>query len=1058
MGFKSFAEKTTFHFEPGITAIVGPNGCGKSNIFDSIRWVLGEQSEKALRSSKMEDVVFNGTEDTSSLGFAEVSLTFSNEKKFLPIDYSEVTVTRRLFRSGESEYLINKTPARLKDVLDLFYGTGIGAESYSLVEQGKVDLILSSRPQDRRLIFDEAAGITKYKSNKRETLRKLEDTQENLVRINDIISEVKRQINSLERQKIKAEKYKEIFERLKVTELRKASGEIQKSRDGKEIVDKKILDLEERRSSVEEKIESNSLVLQEVYRELDSKESEINSLREDVIFSENRISNNNQITSLNKERIEELNQRILELSEDKKLISERISKDRFSIEEKNKVIEDLKSLLSERNSQLKDREKNLSEIEENIKKAQREIPEFKKRIFEVISEVTPLKNQANGIEIEIQNLLARKRRLEVEREKIEQERLSSVAKKDSLIKEINSFNSQSEELCSLNKNRKSQLEDKKSEISSILKRIEDLEKEKLEYISQKEFLKELKLRCEEMPLRQEAIILLKERLESSSNVILTKEENIEEISEDLKKNFLDFNFKVNCQIRPVYQDESKLEERIKDIEENSKIISKEKEEKEREAERIEKEIEGTQNLIQKIEIERVNLEGQKNRIEEEITKLDSERELVNLELDQTKRDLEGLRKRESELQGAINIKESQAKDLENGLEEDRNKISLESQQRQDILITLTQYETQINSLKDRILSEEGTIQILSDSYSKNCQDLEKVEREKEEDSKKISELHQQIKGLDSEKEALEGKKEEFRKLLELRQSEYLKLKEAIKEKESESLQYNRVREDLKTQVYQLNSEIQRIEFEERSIRERIQQMYRIEVIEIREERDLEGVNLEIESLKKRLDSFGEVSMGAISEYDELKMRYEFLIQQRDDLFQAKDSLELAIKKINRITRKMFSETFREVSLKFKEYFRQLFGGGDAQLFLSDESEPLESGIEIVCRPPGKKLQNILLLSGGEKTLTAIALLFAIFKVRPSPFCVLDEVDAALDEVNIDRFSQLLKEFSLNSQFIVITHNKRTIANSDIMYGITMERSGISKVVSVKFAKEEEVLV
>jgi len=1052
-GFKSFAEKMTFHFEPGITAIVGPNGCGKSNIFDSIRWVLGEQSEKSLRSSKMEDVIFNGTENTSSLGFTEVSLTFSNEKKFLLIEYDEVTVTRRLFRSGESEYLINNTPVRLKDILDLFYGTGIGAESYSLIEQGKVDLILSSKPEDRRLIFEEAAGITKYKSDKKETLRKLKDTENNLLRINDIISEVKRQIISLERQAEKAKKYKELFEKLKELEIRKASHDIQKLRNEKEILNRNVLDLEDKSNSIESEIKSDSFLLQEMYKELESKESEINSLREDIVSCENKISNNNHLISMNEERMKELNQRVLELEEDKRTICESISKIKQSIEKKRENLKNINLFFQEKKKELRDKEENFNLIEERIKKTQKDILESKKKIFEVLTEFTELKNQMNEIKASLQGLLARKKRLEIEREKIDQELIPSEERKNSVLKEIDSINSQLKDLYNLNQKDKEELEKEKSEIFTFDEKIKELEKEISGYISQREFLKELKLKYEEIPLKQEGMFLLKESPESSSKIIVAKIESIEETDKEIKELFFDFNFKINCEIKPLYQDESILEEKIKERGKNLEGVLKEKERKSEKIQRIIENIKDRESKIHKIEIEKTNYESQRNQVEEESKRLENEIELIDLESEQTNRDLENLREKEFELEKRILSKEKEKQDLEKNIEEGQNLITLISQQKEENLIISTQLKTEIDSLEDKISSEEDTIKILEDSYLKDCQDLEKKEREKEQNSKRVSELQIQSKELSSEIEIFEEKKEEFKKLLESKQTDYLGLKDKIKEKEEISNQKNRIKEDLINRIHEFNLKIQEIEFNEKSIRERIQQIYRTEIEEIIEEKDSENIIIEIENLKKKLDSFGEVSLGSIEEYNELKSRYEFLIQQREDLIQAKDSLETAIKKINYLTRKMFLDTFKNVVIEFKDYFKQLFGGGDAQLFLIDESDPLESGIEIACRPPGKKLQNILLLSGGEKALVAIALLFAIFKVKPSPFCILDEIDAALDEANINRFSQLLKEFSTKSQFIVITHNKRTIANSNVIYGITMEKSGISKVVSVKFAGE-----
>jgi len=1058
LGFKSFCDKTTLHFEPGVTAVVGPNGCGKSNIFDSIRWVLGEQSAKSLRGSEMLDVIFNGTDKREPLGLAEVTLTFDNQARFFNFDNDEVAITRRLFRSGESEYLLNKNQVRLKDILDLLLGTGVGAESYSIIAQGKIDLVLSSKPEDRRLVFDEASGITKYKAQKRETARKMEETEQNLLRVNDIVTEVKRQIGSLERQANKARRYREVFEELKNKEISQAilsRVELLAKKD--EIINQ----LKELQSAQEGLL----IVIREQEAKIASRSSELKVLEDNVMLVRNELMNLDNQVVRNKERANFNRDRINELEGIKANLEGQIdtlaAKLAVNEEKLNKIKEEylgLKNVIEEKSLVLIDKEEQISLLAAKIKFSLEEIVRFKKDILDLVARIAAARNQISEFTSSQQVYLARQKRLEVEKAKVYEEKVITEESLSKISQEVESIKTIVEDLTQKISLVRGELEKEGLSLVNINSQIMELEKQILTLESHKEFLEKLKANYLDISETMNAVVYLdKLPVEKVSGLVIKIGEASSLSDED--KAYFSANFRFSGEAKPIELDTQKIDEKIVKIQEELALLRGNKQEKEQSVEELNKNIAGLQQDLRTQEINLANKETSRLTILEQFNKIKEEEDIIVMDLTETLKELSVLQSNIVAAQDTLTELSNNHRQAEDSILKEEDNISLNSKSREELLVVITQTKTELESLHKRIVSDEATLKIIEDTYNHDKENLDNAHKQIQDSAQKIEVLEAEIKESETKIQEANDQLTVKNALLKEAEARYTELSEGAGDVNAKIDADRAALDKIKNSLYELAMQDKDIDYKYANIKERMSNVYKID-LESMETIVSEGVdnNLltqEIDELKRKLDSYGTVNLVAIEEYDELKKRYDFLIQQQTDLNNAKESLHQAILKINRTTKQMFVETFEKVRVEFRNYFRLLFNGGDAQVFLTDEQDPLESGIEIICRPPGKKLQNVLLLSGGEKSMSAIALIFAIFKIKPSPFCILDEIDAALDEANVDRFSRVLQEFSKTSQFIVITHNKRTIVNANVMYGITMEQSGVSKIVSVKFSDKKE---
>jgi len=1109
-GFKSFADKTVLNFEPGITAVVGPNGCGKSNIFDAMRWVLGEQSMKELRGSAKEDVIFNGTNQRQALNFAEVSLTFSNENKVFPVEYEEVTVSRRLFRSGESEYLLNKTPVRLKDILELLMGTGIGAEAYSLVQQGKVDLIVSARPEDRRVLFDEAAGITKYKAKKREALNKLADTENNLLRSNDIIVEVKRQIASIERQAKKAQKYKEEYERLKVLEFFGAQKQVTGFCQERQDIESSLHSYrEEERLLAEESEKLNQRLTQEnkLISELDEKSNE---LQREHIKLENQIDIENRQIHFNEERIAQIDESHLRYDEQRIQLKDRCRGQEEKVMGLKVSYQALIDNIQKNTESLHTKNELLHALQQDMHMHKEAIKKEEEEILDRSTKQIHFKNELTEIMKSFQGALARKRRLDLENDKVGAEKEDVDSKLRSIAEDFDRCSARINGLKNEKDVQGQSLQQLKDGLVTLDQTISDLENRTLSLKSKREFIEEMHVQyADGTGAICEGSLIMSAPPSDDIKGMIGKIKSVEKLGDIQSKAIADqlprlsgqVLYEIKCETKFIELDPEQITAKINEL---TVEISRRLEEKKTIVAKIvelENQVSCMNIAIHEQERELSKHEAHKNNILAESSKLFDELNIITQELQEAKDLLEDLKKREDNLNQELLAVNQEVGAFQESIRLRQQEITAKSQERETILLEITQLETEIVGFHGQEKSFQDDLKMFEEALIQSVEELKRLEEDDRNGQVKKQEYQASIEEIRCKIDEVTVKKQDLQDVLKSYEEQKEDIFKRIAEVRAKIRQAEESLEEIRGNIHRRDLKRQEISFAEQSLKDRLAQTYKIDFDEIvnykepvsdlenlvipetvgsnldneqillaqkhqdeiknffvrvntmRPETNFEELDQEIERLRKHCESFGTVNLVAIEEYDELRKRFEFLTKQQSDLIEAKDSLMQTITKINKTTRQLFVDTFTKVSEEFRIYFRMLFGGGEADLILVDPENVLESGVDIIARPPGKKLQNITLLSGGEKTMAAIALIFAVFKVRPSPFCVLDEIDAALDESNVGRYSYLLQEFSKIAQFIVITHNKKTISAANVMYGITMQERGVSKIVSVRLADE-----
>ena len=1186
IGFKSFADKMEISFDNGVTAIVGPNGCGKSNIADAIRWVLGEQSAKSLRGSSMTDVIFNGTQNRKSLSYCEVSLYFDNSNHiFKSVDYQEVILTRKLFRSGESEYYINKQPARMRDIIDLLHECGVSKNGYTIISQGKVSEILSSKPEDRRAIFEEAVGIAKSKSSKLESERKLERTRDNILRVNDIITEINRQLEPAQRAADKTKKFLELSEQLKYHEINNFLYKHENANSVKEKIALRIQAINEEIALNEKELELVGEKYEKHVKEQSESDVLIAELHEEILtrsLSQEKLQSE---TKLYQEKINYFKNEITRLTQDEndrreklELLSKAIAAKReyldAAINEKAELIED-SSKIDERLAVLFEK---IAKGEDLTKSSQSEMLEaaeiladINKNIGSLGTEKTVMSSRMKEVGERVEKLKAELVSLKTEREKAQAEFDRNEKTRDELIKMIEeterSVSSANEKISVLT-----------NDIYKLNIEINNLTARQRIYSNMKESFEGFPAAVRRLMTDVKTNATLKSRVKDIVASIIKTDKKYEVAIETAIGNAIqhvitdtpeDARYVIEylksveggrvtvlpiTSVKP-HPDGSELISALKrngaiapatklvkydpyysriieyllgntlivDNSANALAISKEYRfafkavtldgdvfnptgtiaggsrranaasliSTERMIEQITAEIEEKRKRLEALIADKGKFTEQSNN---DVTKLDSYKE----KLSEAKQQVSALTVSLSSFNSIISEKETELSQDQNTYnvvtgrisEIDKEFIDINAgnaainekkQSATDESIKLQKEFDELKAERDRLVGEsaakknrlsflEAEINATNSDIARMNGDVTETQSIAANDLNNIEQDKGIIEGFYKEIEKLTVYAEESSGIKELR--EKLSETEAKKQKLSDSIAQDNFKRDfhtseltkLKEKRYEEEISIAKVDTELEYITQRVQEQYDLTydtAITLRDVNyDIVTSNQEITRLRGKISTLGNVNPEAIQEYIALKERWDEQNAQKEDLEKAEADIRDAIKKITEEMLTTFNKGFEEIRGHFKRIFKELFGGGSADLILdySEADDPLQAGVEIVAEPPGKKLQKISLLSGGEMALTAIAILFAILKLRPMPFCVLDEIEAALDDANVERFARYLQNFSQETQFVVITHKKVTMELSDALFGVTMQEKGVSKIVSVKLAEIQDTLL
>ncbi|NMM65663.1 chromosome segregation protein SMC [Clostridium sp. P21] len=1177
-GFKSFADKTELAFKNGIMGIVGPNGSGKSNISDAVRWVLGEQSVKTLRGGKMEDVIFAGTQFRKPVGLCQVSLTLDNEDKKIPLEYSYITISRRLYRSGESEYYINNTHCRLKDIQQLFMDTGIGKEGYSIIGQGKIDAVLSGKPEERRSLLEEAAGIVKFKWRKDEAQKKLENTEDNLVRIDDILGAYNERLEPLSIEKQKAEKFIKLSEELKSKEIAIAVhsiekvqcklNEIQESVNNANVNSKELNNrLFEVKNSIKkwnEQIESINAKNENYRNEYYNSKSKKQNIQSETSLMHERLENLSHFIEKNSKELEDVKSKILNMDkiqseeiikmnslkdEQEKLSTEIDNYEEFiqkvnsSIYDKNNLVKKLKDDQIEYLSTIANSKNNLIILKNDVEETKQKIQELKNSCSSythsitinygtketLLSKIESVNNKICDFE---NNIKSNKQQIS----KIN----SSLHNKEKEFKELNVLHNKLEANCHMLINLEKQYEGYnravKTLMGDVLKGNVSVEKNSCfvlgEVISvKKEFetaieialggaisdvitkneqvakklIKHLKDnnmgRATFLPLNivkgkkvayENKISKIKGYIGIASELVEYDEsfKNAIEyiigrtiVCEDMDSALniakeINYSFKIvtltgevvnpggsltggsiyhkgtNIMGRKREIEETKI--KIQDCEEKIKLLNNEIESLRNNLKNLDEQNLNLKDAVYHENIEITKIKGEINTIESESSKIKENLKVSNKEVELLNQKLEGIIK---EINGKEeNLKELSENQLKNNdsITEMEEKLKDKNKEVQNTKEKLIQLKIRKARIDENTSNKKGSLEKLRADINELNQKKVEMEKENKDSEESISKCKTKINSNNEEINRINEciiKMEENIKNLDVELIEAKgKLKTANEKMEDVNLLINKKEDELHKMELALTKFTTEKEALYKKLNEELQITY-AEALEYKLEiSDVDTYKKDILSLKGSISSLGVINLGAIEEFKQLTEKVNFMTTQRNDLISAKDEL---VSLINEMTAKMkvvFNENFNKLRHNFNETFRELFKGGNADLVLSNGDE-LTGNVEITVQPPGKRLQNINLMSGGEKGLSAIALLFAILKMKPTPFCILDEIEAALDDVNVSRYAEFLKKFSESTQFIVITHRKGTMEASDVLYGVTMEEKGISKVVSVDLKEE-----
>ncbi|SES66820.1 condensin subunit Smc [Natronincola peptidivorans] len=1178
-GFKSFANKIEMNFDQGVTGVVGPNGSGKSNISDGIKWVLGEQSVKTLRGSKMEDVIFAGTSNRKPLGMSEVSLTLDNSSQLLPIEYEEVTITRRMYRSGESEYYLNKSACRLKDIRELLMDTGIGKDGYSIIGQGKIDEILSSKSEDRRQLFEEAAGIIKYKHRKNDAEKKLTTTKDNLIRVTDILQELENQLEPLKKQSIKAQKYSQLRETLIRLEVNLFIKEIDKIDEELKHVHEQMEMLQKSLSTQEIEKKNHVKNFEKIQEQIDLNEEETANHQNDFYKVQQEIGKKEGEISVNQEKLLHYNENIARL---------------------NSEVSDIKTIITNHTKDLEDKLQHLKtvdiELEDLERKVQKQVLKYqgvnqlktlkeedieksKSFIIETLNDISDKKSESNSLKTLIQTMEQRIQQINKEIQDLESKNEEGHRKLNDLQQNLNQLQMRLKErnkAIELTINNKTTMERESKELNKKIEKIKGeiqhkrskknlIEEMEREHDGYNKSVKNILTACKKdnvlgkdvygvvanlLKVSKGYEVALETALGFSIQNIVTKsEEDAKRLISYLKRHNLGrvtFLPITAMQKKFINQEEMKIIKGFSNVKTAIDVINYDTEfinvfsnllsrvlivpdldigvkiakalnyrfkivtiagdvlniggsltggssalkgnsilGRKRELEELSEAIEfmdkdykvlqekshKATNTINKLdeELKELNEKQQEERIQEAtiISKIQQAEEENNQTTNYIKllnREKIELKKAEEETLVKFNIIGQEVKLLE-------EKITNTKQILVDYEENLLKGKQEIENLNDEITKDKINLASMKEQKKALLHEIVNLQETIKTNEMQILQKNEEIKKSNQEynnleDELLKNKKQLENLLLNISKSQrnIEKLRDSKQnliqlQKQSKEMlnQVEIIVKDLNEGAYKLDVKCTRLEMQQQTFYNKLWEEYELTYNNAKDMQedisDHTNVAKEIKTLKDGIKALGHINLESIEEYEKIKERYEFLHQQKDDLEKARQALLKVIKEMETIMEKQFLQEFAKIKKNFNEVFIKLFGGGKGQLVLEDEENILNCGIEIIAQPPGKKLQNLSLLSGGERALTAISLLFGILLVKPSPFCVLDEIEAALDDANVTRFAKFLQELSCDTQFIVVTHRKGTMECTDALYGVTMEEEGISKIVSVKFTDD-----
>ncbi|MAF92402.1 MAG: chromosome segregation protein SMC [Bdellovibrionota bacterium] len=1188
-GFKSFKDRTVIHFHEGITGIVGPNGCGKSNIVDALVWAMGEQSAKHLRGSNMSDVIFGGAEGYAPGGMAEVSITLENDGGAFPAKYlnhSEIMVTRKLHRSGESEYLVNKQPARLRDITEVFMDTGAGAKGFSIIEQGAIGKIVTAKPLDRRSLIEEAAGITKFKARKKESQRKLVQTEQNLVRINDIVTELKRRIDALQRQAKKAERYRRIKEELEDLDLWLSSKKFLKLKDDSDEAEKVFADAQDTEvgslsdlEQIETELETLKLEMLEKEKALEVEQIKHEELKDNVRRKEMELQSLSFEVEQAKRKGEMTENIAQELETRREALAESVEGLKLQTTELETSAENIRAEYETKKEAFDNIHESIVDLETELNTSRRSLNELSGRESADAARLSSLESQLDELSTREESSgqsLAELREQKDEFEGIYKKSVNELENSRQMqldiMKDVDNFQENRDQIFANTENKRKEVADFKEELNLVTSRLYGLENLQASFEGFEEGVKNVMLwhrkryeatadgGMQEVPemlpisevvsVPEDYEVAMEAALGGRLQVLLTENQDLSLGAIDyLKDNntgrssFLSANaddsqsseqstpsgegfvnlltdvvsapdkysqsvqlllnkvaivdsVRTALRMRPAYpgwtfvtkdgdtlsadgvltggaqdsadsgilkrkreiQDLSqkkeewagklalattaleKLEKQLKQIDTELEEAKKAKYEQEIRLAELKKDVERSEKEFQ-------NAERAFTRQEEEFSQLSAKKAKLEEDIDALASSLEETRTQKMQTEERVTELDEELVSTKLGIGDLQTSVT-------DLKVDLASKDQELSGLRRQLEMQE---QSLSDVMAK----INSVSADAAQNTELMSENQIQ---LEQEKVALEqqiGEVERFAEKFSAMKDSFEQESAELKESEADLLKRRRVYTDRQQKMNDAQLKLEQAKMKETYLIDQVKERYLINLAEVAEnyrerEGDMEQAERDVTELREKLKKMGEVNLSAIEEYDDTIERYEFLSKQQEDLLAAKKELNRVIDRINRICSKRFRDTFEAVNERFKTAFPVLFGGGEAKLTLIEDEEKDEMGIDIMARPPGKKLQSVSLLSGGEKALTAVALIFSIFLVKPSPYCLLDEVDAPLDDANVTRYNDLVQEMSKRSQIIVVTHNKHTMGKTNKIYGVTMQERGVSKMVSVNLDEASEI--